>query len=72
MWFLLIPESNGGNVIGERLIGPIGPPSERLNCDFQVLVEDDRVFDVPSVEAPFRNPVRILEFVIQSASDIQG
>lgn len=65
MRLLLIPECGGSNVVCQRLILTVGPPSECLDCNLQVAVEDDGIRDVPPVQAPLGRPIWFLGFVIE-------
>ena len=45
----LIPESDGCNVVLQRQITSTFPPAQRLNRHFQILLEANRIHDVPTV-----------------------
>ncbi len=44
-----VPIGNGGNVILQGQISPILSPAERLDRHTQILLEIDRIGDVPTV-----------------------
>ena len=47
----LVPERRGGDIILEREVAAARAPAESLDHDLQVLLEADRVHDVPAVES---------------------
>ncbi len=48
----LIPIRNGSHIIGERLIRPVGPPSQSLYRCTKIALETHRIHNVPAVQAP--------------------
>src|SRR5581483_4860679 len=55
--FALIPVSDRCNVIGQRLVSTIRPPTKRLDGHAQVVLEINRTRDVPAIQAPLRRAV---------------
>ena len=55
MWFRLVPESRGGNIILQRQVTWFTPaaicPAKCLNSNLQVLLEADWVHHMPAVHA---------------------
>src|SRR5579862_3285094 len=58
MRLALIPVRYGRDVIGERLIGPVGPPAQSLDSGAQFPMEADWVHDMPAIQAPFGRTAR--------------
>lgn len=75
MWFALVPIGDGSNIILQRLVFPIGPPAKGLDGHTKVLVEKDRVHNVPAVKAPLGRAVvaDVFEYVasVRSAVDLR-
>ena len=60
MRFPLVPVCNGSNVIRQRLIGAVWPPSEGLYSDAKVTLEADWIHNVPAVQAPLGGTITFL------------
>jgi hypothetical protein len=67
VWLRLVPVTNRGDVVLERLELAVRPPSQSLHAHLQVLIKADGIRDVPAVQAVLRNlalhfpPERIAE-----------
>ena len=53
MGLLLVPIGDRSNVVHERLVLPVGPPSESLYGHAEVFIEKDGIHDVPPIQTPF-------------------
>src|ERR1022692_2939888 len=52
--FRLIPKRDGGDVVLQLQVASAGLPAERLNRHLQILLEANRVRDVPAIQAEAR------------------
>ena len=48
---LLIPIGDGGDVVLQRQVAAAGLPAQALDGHFEVVVEADRIGNVPAIEA---------------------